>query len=70
MCKFYEENFKILLRNMKEDLSKIKNITLFLARFSSQSRKTFIFPNQSLNSKQFPLKYQQDFFLIATVHKN
>lgn len=25
-CKFYEENFKILLRDIEEDLSKIKDI--------------------------------------------
>ena len=26
MCKFYEENFKTLPRDIKEDLSKIKDI--------------------------------------------
>lgn len=26
MCKFYEENFKTLLRDVKEQLSKIKDI--------------------------------------------
>jgi len=25
-CKFYEENFKTLLRDIKEDLSKIKDV--------------------------------------------
>lgn len=63
MCKFYKENFKVLLRGMKEDLCTIKDITFFLARFHSESRKLFIVPKSIFKFKAISIrKCQKDFF--------
>ena len=54
MCKFYKENFKTPLRDIKEDLSKIKDIIYpFQQNSRAKAYRCLSSPNQSLNSKQF-----------------
>lgn len=70
-CKFYEENFKTLLRDIKEDLSKIKDI-IYPARFNNKSIKMFILPEPIFKFKAISIKIPTGFFfsLIATLHQN
>lgn len=57
MCKFYEENFKTLLRDIKEDLSKLKGNLFFLATFYSKSYvKVFSLPEPIFKFKAIAIE--------------